>query len=62
MKKELTVNQIGTTGAEGLSGILGQCTALARLNLTYIRIGADEAECLAGVLAQCAGSPQSQPR
>jgi len=34
--------------------VLGQCTALAHLNLRKNKIGSAGAESLAGVLAQCA--------
>ena len=40
-------------GAEILAGVLGQCAALAHLNLSLNRIGSRGAKSLAGVLAQC---------
>jgi Ran GTPase-activating protein (RanGAP) involved in mRNA processing and transport len=50
---DLSNNQLGAAGAECLAGVLGQCTALAHLDLSgnIIRAGA---ESLAGVLGQCA--------
>jgi hypothetical protein len=46
---------MGAGGADSLAGVLGQCTALTHLDLSYNWIckspGAEER--LAGVLAQC---------
>jgi Ran GTPase-activating protein (RanGAP) involved in mRNA processing and transport len=36
-----------------LSGVLGQCSSLATLDLGYNNIGAEGAGSLAGVLGQC---------
>ena len=47
-------NYIGEGGAERLAGVLGQCTALAHLNLRINEIGPAGAQSLAGVLGQCA--------
>ena len=48
---------MGTGGADSLAGVLGQCTALTHLDLSYNWIckspGAEER--LAGVLVQCPG-------
>jgi hypothetical protein len=45
----LSGNTIGAGGAESLAGVLGQCAALAHLNLNF---GAAGAESFAGVLPQ----------
>ena len=43
----------GAGGAESLSGVLVQCTALAHLDLSENQIRSAGAHSLAGVLAQC---------
>ena len=40
-------------GAESIAGVLGQCQALAHLNLSNNEIGPDGSESLARVLDQC---------
>ena len=44
---------LGADGAGRLAGVLGQCAALAHLDLADNYIGADGAGRLAGVLGQC---------
>ena len=44
---------IGAAGTERLAGVLGQCAALAHLNLNGNKIGEEGAERLARVLGQC---------
>jgi hypothetical protein len=41
-------------GAESLAGVLGQCAALAHLDISFNQIGDAGAESLAEVLGQCA--------
>ena len=57
---DLSGNYIAPDGAESLARVLGQCPALAHLNLRSNRIGKgrtgptdDGANSLAGVLGQC---------
>jgi hypothetical protein len=48
------LSQFLTLFAESLAGVLGQCTALAHLDLSWNEIETGGAESLAGVLGQCA--------
>ena len=50
---DLSNDEIGDSGAERLTGVLGQSRALAHLNLGHNYIGAAGAKSLAGVLTQC---------
>ena len=45
---DLNRKRMGAGGADSLAGVLGQCTALTHLDLSY---GAEER--IVGVLAQC---------
>ena len=45
--------RMGAGGVRMLSGVLGQCSSLATLDLGYNNIGAEGAGSLAGVLGQC---------
>ena len=46
-------NLNGAEGARCLAEVLGQCSSLATLDLSYNDIGAEGARSLAGVLGQC---------